>query len=410
VLMAFLAALQRMRRRPLRSTLTILAVALGALAVTLALNLMQSRVLASLPADTFFVVAGRHGNGDGSGNWYSLFVNTDLEKIRKLVPDAETIEAYQSSFAPFVEYKNQRFKIIGAAHVNPAYSSLVKLELTQGSFFDASDLKGKTKPILLAQTVATQVFGVENPLGKSIRMSNSAGTPGAVWFEPYRVVGIFRDPPDTADGWNHSYVYTSLSDPPNRFGEDSVQLIVKAKPGMRLTAQAQVLEAVRKIYKNDEYFQYFKGAVFTSTSTNIMEVETKFDPQALLFAGFAIIMLTTCSVGIFSIQLVDVSERTREIGMRRALGATRSTIVLEVLTGAFVLAGSGAVIGVGLAAPVLGAIKNLTGSFLFSKGLEFSPVVALEVVGIVLVVGVLLGFYPALLASRLKPVEALREM
>jgi putative ABC transport system permease protein len=410
MLTAFLAAIQRMRRRPLRSILTILAVALGSLAVTLALNLMQSRALASLPSDSFHVVSGMNGT-NGWGSWYSLFVNTDLDKIRKLVPDAEVIEAFQPDGFNFVEYNNQRFKIFSTMHVNPEYSSIAKLEMVQGSFFTKGDLQGKTKPILLAQTVARQVFGIEDPMGKTLRMSNSAITPGAVWFEPYRVIGIFNDPPSmAAGGCCGVYMYVPMSDPPNRFAEPMVQLLVKAKPGLQQTARTQVLEAIKKIYSGDQYFDYFNGAVYTTTSNNITETETKFDPQALLFAGFAIIMLITCSVGIFSIQLVDISERTREIGMRRALGATRSNIVLEVLTSAFVLAGSGAIIGVLLAAPALNIIKNLTGSFLFSNGLEFSPVVALEVVAIVLVVGVMLGFYPALLASRLKPVEALREM
>jgi putative ABC transport system permease protein len=409
MLTAFLAAIQRMRRRPLRSILTILAVALGSLAITLALNLMQARVLASLPSDSFYVIAGRYGNGDGNGMWYQMFVNSDLEKIRKLVPDAETIETFQGDGFNIVEYNNQRFRIFGSAHVNPEYASFAKLEMVQGAFFSRSDLNGKTKPIILAQTVAKQVFGPENPMGKTLRLSNGTVTPGAVWFEPYRVVGIFKDPVATPNGGSH-YLYIPLNDPPNRFSDPAVFWLVRAKPGSLQSAKAQVLEAVRKVYKDDEYFQLFNGAVYTTTSNNITETETKFDPQALLFAGFAIIMLITCSVGIFSIQLVDIAERTREIGMRRALGATRSNIVLEVLTSSFVLAGSGAIIGVLLAAPALNMIKNLTGSFLFSAGLEFSTVVALEVVAIVLVVGVMLGFYPALLASRLKPVEALREM
>lgn len=254
--------------------------------------------------------------------------------------------------------------------------------------------------MVIAQSVAKQVFQEESPLGKTVQVALGYTLPGlSPTFETYRVIGIFRDPTDGRFGGN--YVYWPLK---NSFGFDGmpIALNIKAKPGSSKIAQAQALDAVRQVYKDNSTFNQFKKAVYATTSSNYVGDGPIADPQALLFSGFAIIMLITCSIGIFSIQLVDITERTKEIGMRRALGATRSVIVLESLASAFVLAGLGAVIGVLIAAPLLPIIKNATGPFLFSKGLEFSPIVALEVVGIVLVVGVLLGFYPALLASRLK--------
>jgi putative ABC transport system permease protein len=403
---ALQAAFRRLQRRPLRSALTLLVVVLGSLAVTLALNLLRARELTALPSDVFRVISGEHGNN--SGNNYQLFSLDDLEKFRKLIPDAAMVEAYSHSFFTFLEYKSQRFKLLGSAHVNPNFINLKPLEMLQGTFFNSKDVQAGTPPIVLSQSVAKLVFAEENPLGKTVKLTPKMMSVAALSFETYTVTGVFRDPPD--NGYNADYAYVPFGNSSSRFGDDPLSLMVKAKPGLSRTAQAQALEATRKIFKDDDLFKEFNGAVFTSTGGDPFETNPGLDPQALLFAGFAIIMLITCSIGIFSIQLVDISERTREIGMRRALGATRSNIVLEVLTSSFVLAGSGAIMGVLLAAPALSIIKNVTGSFLFSSGLEFSPIVALEVVAIVLVVGVMLGFYPALLASRLKPVEALREM
>jgi ABC-type antimicrobial peptide transport system permease subunit len=405
---AFAAAIRRMTRRPLRSILTILEVALGALAVTLALNLVQGRQLAALPPDVFRVISGSRGVGTLST--YTLFKTEDLEKLRKLIPDAEVIEMHGSVWDAKLEYNGERFKLAGAARANPGYVSITPLEMLEGTFYGSKDLKAGTLPVVISQSVAKQVFGDTTALGKTLSISTGYTAPGEPLppFEPYRVTGIFHDP-EANNGFGKDFLLM----PFKQFGsmsEGEISLNIKAKPGLLETAKSQALQAVRTFYKTDSMFMQFKGAVYATTSANATEDQPSLDPQALLFSGFAIIMLITCSIGIFSIQLVDITERTKEIGMRRALGATRSVIVLESLASAFVLAGLGAVIGVLIAAPLLPIIKNATGPFLFSRGLEFSPVVAFEVVGIVLVVGVLLGFYPALLASRLKPVEALREM
>jgi putative ABC transport system permease protein len=407
---AFAAALRRMIRRPLRSILTVLEVALGALAVTLALNLVQGRQLAALPPDVFRVISG--SRSQSSSNSYPLFNTADLAKLRPLIPDAEVVEMYQNIWESRLEYNGERFKLIGNARVNPGFIGITPVEMVQGAFFGQKDLSSGTLPIVIAQGIAKQLFGQDGKaVGKTVQISSGFSPPAEPGrpYEPYRITGVFRDP--QAGGFNNAdYLYMAFKGSTGSDSEGELSLTIKAKPGMTTVAKAQALGAVRTFYKSNQMFKDNKGAIYATTSSNMFEDQPGLDPQALLFAGFAIIMLITCSIGIFSIQLVDITERTKEIGMRRALGATRSVIVLESLASAFVLAGLGAVIGVLIAAPLLPIIKNATGPFLFSRGLEFSPIVALEVVGIVLVVGVMLGFYPALLASRLKHVEALREM
>jgi putative ABC transport system permease protein len=406
----FASALRRILRRPVRSILTVLEVALGALAVTLALNLVQGRSLAALPPDIFRVIAGSRSQSSSSS--YGLFKTGDIGKLQPLIPDAQAVEIYQNIWESRLEYNGERFKLIGNARVNPGFINITPLEMVQGAFFSQKDVTSGTLPIVIAQSIAKQLFGQEaQAVGKTVLISSGFSPAGLLGppYIPYRIRGVFRDPRVSGFG-SADYVYMAFKTSGSSESEGELALIIKSKPGKLEVAKTQALQAIRSFYKNSQVFKDNKGAIYATTSKNMFEDQPGLDPQALLFAGFAIIMLITCSIGIFSIQLVDITERTKEIGMRRALGATRSMIVLESLASSCVLAGFGAVIGVVIAAPLLPIIKNATGPFLFARGLEFSPIVALEVVGIVLLVGVMLGIYPALLASKLKPVEALREM
>jgi MacB-like periplasmic core domain len=250
---AFAAALRRMTRRPLRSILTVLEVALGALAVTLALNLTQGRQLAALPPDVFRVISG--DRSDSSSTTYSLFQVSDLDKLRKRIPDAEVVEMYGMIWGSILEYKSERFKLLGGAQVNPGYISITPLEMLQGTFFTSKDIKSGTSPMVISQSLARLIFKEENPLGKTMQVAVGFTPPGmSPSFEAHRVIGVFHDPTDARFGADYAYL-------PFKVGADSpISLNIKAKPGQSKLAQTQALEAVRAVYKDNSTFKGFKKA------------------------------------------------------------------------------------------------------------------------------------------------------
>ena len=409
VLPALIASWRRAARRPLRTLLTVLEVALGALAVTVALNLVQARQAATTSPEVFRAVAGSRDPVSGSVVSYGLFDRGDLPKVLKVVPDVLALEIESAEYSTLLESNGERFKVVASSITGPEYPKINPIKFVAGSFFVNADLKSGIKPVLISSAVALAIFDMEKVTGREITVIQSNYDGAQLSRETHQIVGVYTNPPPRSSGFPQAQVIL----PPgsqSMFGSSFDTIIARAKPGRVGVAREQLKLALLKQYSGRANLGTNKNAIFTTTSDNSFEVGNSGpDPQTILFTGFAIVMLIACSIGIFSIQLVDISERTREIGMRRALGATRGRIVAEILIDALLLSGLGALLGVLVALPALPMIASATGRLLFSSGLTYSPVVAAQVVGLVLVVGGLLALYPALIASRLRPVEALRE-
>lgn len=411
VLPALIASWRRAGRRPLRTLLTVLEVALGALAVTVALNLVQARQAATTAPDVFRAVAGWKDAASGSVVSYGLFNRGDLPKLIKVLPDVLALEIESAEPNILLESNGERFKVVASSITGPEYANINPINFVAGSFFVNADLTAGNKPVLISKAVALAIFNTERVVSREIVVIQNGYDGASMSRDTHRIVGVYSAPPSTTSGFSPAQV---ILPPGTRsatgFGSSFDTILARAKPGRVEVARQQLKAALLKEYGGRANLGTNKAAIFTTTSDNSFDLGSQGpDPQTILFIGFAIVMLIACSIGIFSIQLVDISERTREIGMRRAIGATRGRIVAEILLDALFLSGLGAMVGVLAALPALPLIAGATGRLLFSSGLTYSPLVALQVVGLVLGVGAVLALYPALIASRLRLVEALRE-
>jgi hypothetical protein len=404
MLTSFAQSVRRTIRRPLRSILTVLEVALGVLAVTVAFHAVQARGRAALPADVFYVVAGEQGAGN---YWYGLFRIDDLPKLQKLTSGVESLEIYAENGGTSLEVNTQRFRVAGSASVGANFANIMRPQLLAGSFFNSKD----TNAVLISDEVAKFVLPGQDLIGQTIRMGSSFSPDVPPTLQPHKIVGVFKHDPSRTPAILQPFTSTTGLN-----AGFAGRLIVKAKPGKLEAAQSSLLAAIRKLYSSPDVqgsgaFGNFKGAVFSTTQPDLSPKPlTGLDPQSLTFTAFAIVMLVTSVIGVFSIQLVDVIERTRELSMRRVLGATRTRVMLELMLDGLLLSGLGALIGVIAAAFVFPALQSTSGPFVFTRGLVFEPLLALGVLAVVVMVVTVLSSYPALLASRLKPVEALREM
>ncbi len=398
-------ALRALTRNKMRSFLTTLGVVIGVSAVIAMVAIgdgAKARVeaaFAAMGSNMLIVIPGSSTAGGAMGGFGSLPTLTwdDLRAIQTEVPTVRAAAAQLRTNAQVMsEDQNWGTQVLGSS---PEYFQIRTWPAVQGELLTQSDVDTGTKVAVLGQTVADKLFGANsNPTGQTIRIKNV----------PFTVIGVLAKKGQSQ--WGQDYddivivpVSTFLQKIQGGLKNFIQGSLAVSATGADTTARAE--SQIRALLRDRHRLPL--GADDDFSIRNLSEVASAQQEGTrtltTLLAAIAAVSLLVGGIGIMNIMLVSVTERTREIGLRMAVGAKPADIRLQFLVEALALAVTGGLIGVALG--VFGAWRLATS---FGWEVLYRPDVIAIAVGFSGLVGVVFGLYPAHKASRLDPITALR--
>jgi putative ABC transport system permease protein len=390
----------------LRSALTMLGILIGVGAVILLVAVgtgsshnVQEQIQ-SLGTNTLtvfrgggFGAGGRNRTGTQSrGNQLTLKDVKALQNQQN-APDVKSVAPVVNAQAT-ATYQGATYSPGQFVGSTPAYESIRNYQIQSGRFFDSADENAHARVVVLGQTVVTNLFGQgADPVGANVNVNGTS----------FQVIGILK-----SKGTNGLQDQDDVAIAPLTAVEDNLtgntgnvnQIAIEANSANVMNAAqneiTSTLESTHKVTDpTNPGFQVLNQASLLSTSNQTNHVLT------VLLGAVAAISLLVGGIGVMNIMLVSVTERTREIGIRKAVGARRGDILVQFLVEAMLLSVLGGILGV---------IAGLVGSQFKIVGVQplvqaYSVVLAF---GVALAVGLFFGIYPASRAARLRPIEALR--
>jgi len=392
---------QAMISHKMRSFLSILGILIGVAAVIAMLALGTGakesieKQLASLGSNLVLVMPGSariHGVASGAGG-VTRFTFQDVEAIKKLTDEIKRVNASVTGKGQLV-YQNQNWSTqVEGDDVN--YADMHAATPEVGRFFTDEEVRRRDKVAVVGMTVVKQLFGDNNPVGETIKIN----------LINFKVIGIL--PPKGATGFrdqDDTVIIPVTTAMYRVFGKEYLDSIsVEAASPDTITS---VQEAINKIIIKQHHlttkdeqdsFQIRNMADLKNT------LETTTKTMSLLLGSIAAISLLVGGIGIMNIMLVSVTERTREIGLRKAIGATNKDIMVQFIIESVLMSFLGGVTGVILGSGVSALITLFAG---WSAKVSVSSIIMATTFS--LVVGMVFGLWPAQKASRLDPIEALR--
>ena len=394
-------ALTSLMANKLRSLLTMLGIIIGVGAVIALVSVgmgVRSNVtnsIASLGSNMLIISPGasRKGGVRGAAGSRKTLKYDDAKAIKQKIKNIDYVSPTVSSSYQVV-YGNNNWNT-SVQGVTPEFMAIRSLSISNGSFITENDLTKRQRVAVIGTTVASNLFEDKNPVGQNIRINN----------QPFKVVGLLESKGQSSMGQDQDdMIYIPLTTAMERMlGITYVQSInVQVSDQSKMD---QVQSEVEKLLKQRHHIVGTKEADFTVRNlTSLMETVTQSTTMlTLLLGAIAGISLLVGGIGIMNIMMVSVTERTREIGIRKALGATFMNIMTQFLIESMVLSVIGGIIGIGLGCAASTIIAKV-GSF--HTVITLLPIVVsfLFSVGI----GLFFGLYPARKAAKLDPIEALR--
>ncbi len=376
-----------------RTFLTMLGVIIGVGAVITMVALGEgakrqvTNSITAMGSNLLTVTAGQGGpRGGGFGNARPL-TNDILKVIQDSSPYIEDI-APESRGSKLVKHGDisVQTSIIGCT---ASYPEIRNYKVASGRFFDQDELAGKRRVAVLGSYVASELFPDSDPVGAEIKV-------GKIRME---IVGVLEEKGQSGFGNNDDVVMLPLTTAQSILGNKNLGMIsikVRSADHMDLVSQ-QVHDALLAELKDEDRFNVRNQAEILST------VQQSTQTFTLLLAGIAVVSLLVGGIGIMNIMLVSVTERIKEIGVRKAIGAQKEEILALFMSEAVLMSLTGGIIGIILGWALSGLVARLSG-----MSMTVTMPSILVSFSFALAIGLFFGVYPAYKAAGLNPIEALR--
>jgi len=402
-------AVRALTSNKLRSILTMLGILIGVAAVISVVSLGQAQeaeveeAFASMGSNLMYVIPGAESATGNRGPTGGTFLTMeDAEAIARDAPSVAMVAPFMQTTAQVATGGEDMMTTVRG--VTPEAQAVNNLELAGGSFISEYDDKGRSRVVVLGSEVAETLFAQMDPVGQSIRING----------RQFRVVGALESK-GTGFGEDDLTAYTPLSTFQSVLvgkvatgrGTMIHAIMVQAASKEEIaSAESEIAEILRDRHRlreaEENDFQIITMDSIAGQMGQILGV------LQLILAAIAAISLLVGGIGIMNIMLVSVTERIREIGLRKAVGAKRRDISIQFLTEAAILSLCGGAVGVGLGWIIIRFASFLATRAGFPIGSMLSGGVILLALGVSIGIGLVSGVYPALRAARLDPIESLR--